>query len=229
MYRRIAKLAYRGYQELIGLRLRQQIQVNTIYLGSDYGGWTICPDDIGPESIVYSFGVGDDISFDLALIAQFDLNIYAFDPTPRSINWIRGQQLPANFNFTDIGLADYDGQAAFSPPDNPLHVSYTLLERPQFPGQLINAPVQRLDSIAAKFGHTHIDILKMDIEGAEYGVISDLKKSAIGINQLLVEFHHRFDSVSYKDTKNASSILKDLGFRIFSVSASGLEVSFIRI
>ncbi|WMW22216.1 hypothetical protein RE476_12730 [Methanolobus mangrovi] len=37
-------------------------------LGSEYGGWAFCPENVGEQSVVYSFGIGEDISWDEALI-----------------------------------------------------------------------------------------------------------------------------------------------------------------
>jgi len=54
-------------------------------LGTNYGGWHI-PIDIklDKNSIVYSAGVGEDISFDLLLSDKFDCNIVLIDPTKRA-------------------------------------------------------------------------------------------------------------------------------------------------
>ena len=54
--------------------------------GTNYGGWLI-PEDIqlDSNSIVYSAGAGEDISFDLHLQSYFNCNILLIDPTPRSL------------------------------------------------------------------------------------------------------------------------------------------------
>src|SRR5262245_45261334 len=70
-----------------------QLRCRTEFLGSEYGGWCICPDSLGPQSVVYSVGVGEDISFDLALIERFGLQVHAFDPTPKSVRWVKQQSL----------------------------------------------------------------------------------------------------------------------------------------
>ena len=49
---------------------------------------------------------------------------------------------------------------------------------------------RRLMTIATMLGHTHINLLKMDIEGAEYTSSSDRLSSGLQIEQLLVEFHY---------------------------------------
>ena len=62
--------------------------------------------------------------------------------------------------------------------------------------------------------HSRIDVLKMDIEGAEYGVIDDLVRERIPVQQLLVEFHHRLSCVGTGKTKRALSLLEAYGLKI---------------
>ena len=147
--------------------------------GSDYGGWNICPTKISPESVIYSFGIGEDMTFDLALINRFKCIVLAFDPTPRSINLLKQQKLPHQFKWFEIGIADYDGRARFFPPENTSYVSHTILKRSQTINKAINVEVCRLSTIYDKFGNNQIDILKMDIEGAEYKVIDDILSTSI--------------------------------------------------
>jgi hypothetical protein len=79
-----------------------------------------------------------------------------------------------------------------------------------------------------ELGHDQIDLLKLDIEGAEYEVIDDLVASQIPIGQLLVEFHYRFEGIGPDRTRRAVRALNEAGFRSFHVSAIGEEYSFIR-
>lgn len=195
--------------------------------GTEYGGWTICPTSINQEAIVYSFGVGEDISFDLSIIEEFGVQVYAFDPTPKSIKWLKSQKLPREFKFSEYGIASYDGIASFNPPENPEHVSYTILNRPSTAHNAIEAKVYRLETIMNMLGHEKVDVLKMDIEGAEYEVIEDLVKSDIQIGQLLVEFHHRFENVGVSKTRRAIKSLNEKGFKIFYISPDREEYSFI--
>ncbi|MBN1680151.1 MAG: FkbM family methyltransferase [Anaerolineae bacterium] len=196
--------------------------------GSDYGGWTICPEGLSPQSIVYSFGVGEDISFDLSLIERYGVQVYAFDPTPRSIDWVNVQTLPPQFHFSPYGIADRNGTARFYPPENPAHVSHTVLFRDTTAENVIDVPMKTLDTIAAELQHSHIDILKMDIEGAEYAVIPSIVNSRATINQILVEFHHRFDGITPRQTRNAVVMLRKNGYDLFHVSETEEEFAFIK-
>ncbi len=96
-----------------------QIKCDRIKLGHEAASWCVCPRDLSASSIVYSFGVGEDISFDVALIHQFGLRVHAFDPTPQSIEWLRGQTLLPEFIFHAYGVAGFDGSCVFMPPENP--------------------------------------------------------------------------------------------------------------
>jgi len=211
-----------------GPEFKVQIQRPLQEHGTAYGGWTIDPAGVDSDSIVYSFGVGDDISFDLSLIETFGCHVFAFDPTPKSIAWIDKQVLPPHFHFHGYGIAAHDGEAVFSPPLNPEHISYSLLTRPETMDAAVKAPVYRLQTIMNCLGHSHIDILKMDIEGAEYDVIEQLVASTLEIRQLLVEFHHRFAAVGWQPTKTAVELLDQGGYKTFHISPSGEEFSFLR-
>jgi hypothetical protein len=90
----------------------------------------------------------------------------------------------------------------------------------------IELPVHRLATILGMLGHSQIDLLKMDIEGAEYGVLADLLAGPVAVKQLLVEFHHRWPEVGIAKTKHAIRMLHKAGYRIFSVSPSGEEYGF---
>jgi FkbM family methyltransferase len=164
------------------------IQVPSIRLGSIYGGWTVCTGvGLGSESLIYSVGVGEDISFDLSLIRTLGCRIFAFDPTPRSIAWLETQHLPNEFQFFPWGLGAIDGLAKFAAPEDAGHVSYSSVA---VGGHAVQCEVYRLPTLMRKLGHAKIDLLKIDIEGSEYAVINDIFTHGLRPRQLLTEFHH---------------------------------------
>jgi FkbM family methyltransferase len=176
---------------------------------------------------VYSVGIGEDISFDLSMIERYGATIHAFDPTPGSISWVKQQSLPSEFRLHEVGIAAYDGVATFFPPENPQHISHTMIDRPSTKDRAISVEVRRLSTLMRELGHTKVDILKMDIEGAEYAVLDDILASNIPITQILVEFHHRFAGLSVGSTRRAVQLLNEKGYRIFAKSETGEEYSFI--
>jgi len=203
-------------------------QGETVRLGSEYGGWTILPHLLSTNSVIYSFGVGEDISFDLALIERFGATVHAFDPTPKSLEWIGTQTLPQPFVIHGCALASEDGTLRLFPPANPSHVSYSNVAGSQHVSSQdsIVVPAKRLDTIMAELSHQSVDLVKMDVEGAEYGVIAALQPETAP-RQLLVEFHHRFTGVGISATKRAVAHLRNLGYLLYSVSSTGEEFSFV--
>lgn len=203
------------------------IDYRTERLGTEYGGWDVAIDCVESGSIVYSFGIGEDLSFDIALMERKGCRVHAFDPTPRSLEWVDKADLPEGLKVHECGLSDFDGYAPFYSPDDPGHVSRTILDRSETDSKSISLPVRRLSTIMNELGHQSIDLLKMDIEGAEYRVIEDIHSSGIRPGQILVEFHHQFPDIGTDATKKAINMLKEIGYRIFSVSGTGREFGFI--
>ncbi len=197
--------------------------------GSRYGGWDLVTRDIGPDSVIYSFGIGEDASFDVGVIERFGVTVHGFDPTPKSVAWVQSQGMPPQFVMHVLGIADFDGEISFNPPENPDHVSHTMLERPSTQAKAITVPVERLSTIMTRLGHAHIDVLKMDIEGAEYDVVNDLRRSGIRPGQILIEFHHRFPGVGVDKSKDAIATIRAMGYHLYSVSATNEEFCFIRV
>lgn len=207
---------------------RVEVRVPKMAHGAGVGcSWVLCPQGMNAGSVVYSFGVGFNVSSDLSLIEQFNLNVYAFDPTRRAMAWIESQELAPNFHFLPYGLADYDGTATFTPPAETENPSFSMIGASSPTAESQEAPVRRLPTLMAMLGHSRVDVLKMDIEGAEYQVIADIGVSGIAPRQLLVEFHHRKPRIGVKATREAIAALHDMGYRIFHISASGHEYSFI--
>jgi len=164
--------------------------------------------------VIYSVGIGKDVSFDLSLIRQHGFTVHGFDPTPGVKLWIESQSLPPQFRFYEIGIADFDGEIDFYLPSRPDYISHSIIRARQYSRNSIRVPVTKLSTAMARLGHGRIDLLKMDIEGAEYSVLRDLMKDNIGVGQLLVEFHHRLSCVGTYKTKAMLSSLHDYGMKI---------------
>jgi FkbM family methyltransferase len=179
------------------------------------------------KSVVYAFGVGIDISFELALIERFGLTVHAFDPTPLALQWAARQQLPAEFVLHPFGIADYDGLAHFAPPRKRKFASFSMV-RAGGVGAAVTAPVRRLATLRDTMGLPPPDILKMDIEGAEYAVLPDVLECGFHPGQILVEFHHRWREVGPRKTRGAIELLNRHDYLVADVSSSGMEFLFLR-
>jgi FkbM family methyltransferase len=219
----------RWLQSGLGLELYPQLDrlVELVSLGEGAGEWTCAPAGLGSGSVVYSGGVGRDLGFERQLMARFGAEVHAFDPTPLALEWFRGQPVMAGLHLHELGLGDFDGTARFAGPRRPGRESYSAARSG---GILpaIEAPVRRVSTLMTMLGHTRIDLLKLDIEGLEYGVIADLVRSRLDVRQLLVEFHHRWREIGVGRSREALRQLRSAGYALVHVSASGRDYAFLR-
>jgi FkbM family methyltransferase len=210
------------------------------WYGNDYGGFYICPDllcpppphhtssdSCGKKIIVYSCGIGEDISFDIAIMKEYDCDVFAFDPTPKSIAWIKMQNLPGNFVFAPYGISGKTKGQSLYLSNTPLDISASVYVHDYTAADdCVTVQMKSLADIAAEYHHDYIDILKMDIEGSEFDVIRNLPQNIV-FGQIVVEFHERFLNNGKKILKEMFKILKKKGYNCFAVSEHGDEYSFI--
>ena len=203
---------------------RPTTEISKVTVGSSYGSHTIPAGVLHAKSVVYSFGVGTDISFDQGLIDLIGCTIHAFDPTPRSIAWISQQPTSEHLVFHGFGLGEKDGALAFQQPSKVNHVSYS---RATGAKEVQLLPVKRLGTIMLELQHDHIDLLKLDIEGFEYAAIEDMLGSGIYPRFIAVEFHHGMYGFTDHQTNAAMKAASDKGYKLFHVSETGREYSLM--
>lgn len=151
-------------------------------VGKSYDGGYIMLDDFArtEKKIAYSFGINRDVSWDLDM-AKRDYEVFMYDHT------IDGLPLNNNrFHWYKCGLADS--------PDN------------------VGKQMDSLENLVNKNGHngcTHM-ILKMDVEGAEWGALLMVPDSILGLfDQIVLEMHGMLsETYSLKRIQALEKILK---------------------
>jgi FkbM family methyltransferase len=174
MRRRLSLWLLSRMRDRIAGSVTQRSSLSLERIGTAYGGWVVPTAMIERDWIVYCAGVGEDASFDLGLIDRFGCTVFAFDPTPRAIAFAEPiAALEPRFRFMPVGLWSEDVTLQFYAPRDPAHVSHSLLNL-QGTTTFFEGPCRSLTSLMKELGHDNIDLLKMDIEGAEHRVLSDL-------------------------------------------------------
>lgn len=171
--------------------------------------WHIKTGDLNNRSIVYSAGVGGDISFEKELVSRFQLEVELFDPSPIGIQTMQlnENRLP-QIHFSPVGFAGSAGTIKFSPED-PQVGSYTVAREND---AVVEFQCYDLSYLMKERKHVRIDLLKMDIEGFEYDVIDHLLQHSIDVKQICVEFHHFMENIPQHKTTTAISNLKEAGY-----------------
>ncbi len=193
--------------------------------------WKYIPGLLDERSVVYSLGVGDLIDFDLDLIADHGVTVHAFDPTPFAAEWVAAQTLPDRFVFHPWAASGSDGTLRLYRRVNTRGkrsgVMWTADDNAGDATDFIDAPAYTVQTIMQKLGHAQVDLLKIDVEGAEYDILAGLDGDGCPPKQLLVEYHHRFPGIGKQRTADSIAALRQLGYRIFGISETGREVCFV--
>jgi FkbM family methyltransferase len=154
-----------------------------------FGNYWLDAARLSTDAVIYSLGVGTQIEFDLALAAR-GIPVHLFDPTPRSVDFMRGHAGNRLLRYQPIGVWVHDGQARFhfdraaAAAAEVCNASITdLFDRTES----FEAPVATLPSLMAHSGHDRIDVLKADIEGAAVAVLEHALDHGIEPAQIVVE------------------------------------------
>ena len=199
---------------LPGLRLEK--------IGSGYGGWILPVDLLREDWICYAGGVGEDITFDLGVTERFGCEVFAFDPTPRAIAHAEAQARDRRgFHFISAGLWSHDTTLRFYAPRDPAHVSHSIANL-QETESYFEAPCRSLASLMAELGHSRIDLLKIDIEGAEHEVVRSMLAEGIRPTVLCMEIDQ---PAPLRKIASTMGRIRRAGYRL--VSVDGWNFTFV--
>jgi len=191
-------------------------------LGSSYGGWTVPANLLSERSVCYCVGAGEDITFDLELIKRFGCEIFSYDPTPRAAaHVVLAIKNADRYHFFPIGIWDQNETLKFYAPADPSHVSHSVLNL-QGTNAYFEAECKSLSTVFAENGHVAADLLKLDVEGAEYRILKSIVREKLQISIICVEFdelHHPLDDNAEERVATAIRELLDFGYELICVEA----------
>ena len=160
-----------------------------VMVGSEsYGGYRVPLGLLAANSVVYSVGVGEDIRFDLELIARFGCTVHAMDPVPRAAEHARraGAGEP-RFVFHQLAVWSRDETVTFHAPATEGHISHSAVNLFNT-GVAFQAEARALRSLMHSWGHDHLDLLKVSAEGAEFEILETLVRDGPIVAILCAEF-----------------------------------------
>lgn len=188
------------------------------YLGTPYGGWAFQFKSHMVGGVAVCAGAGCDISFEVELARRLHMTVIIVDPTPIAKDHVKevllgrdrdvahlplvgAYQRPSSYQldaasrdrilFEDVALSDEDGHIYLYRQDSsgrPADPSLSSKRRRGASGRSLLVESRSLQSLIELHQIDRLDILKLDIEGAEYDVIESLRGISILPRQVLVEF-----------------------------------------
>lgn len=212
------------------VRLSLDVDLPTEYHGSEYGGFAIVRDSLTNDSEVLSCGIGEDASFDLSLLVKYGCHVTGVDPTPKAAEYVRNNLPTDRFSFIAVAVSNTDGQAGFYLPKNVEWVSGSLTRGPHTSSSHITVPCLRLGSILRHADITSLDLLKLDIEGAEYTAVPDYLDDAKApkARQIALEFHHHFSNYRPEQTLSLCRTIRCAGYELAWISQAHREALFVQ-
>jgi len=222
-------LEWRRLKRSVSRRWREfQLPRGYVRLGTRYGGWWLDRTILTPNPLVIDCGLGRDISFDVEFLARFGGTIIGLDPNPESLEWCR-ERCPAGMRLLDRALWTVAGQSLEfhlprrkeQLPSGADGVSGSLLSTHEYVSGGSTRIVRTTDlaELLAEASRDDCDILKLDIEGAEYEVLAALAADRLlaRCRQVLVEFHHRATHHTIDDTNGTITAVRSAGFDLMHV------------
>jgi FkbM family methyltransferase len=161
-----------------------------VKLGGTYGGWTVPGGLIEPSWICYSIGAGGNIEFDLELIRRYGLTVRSFDAVAGYVeDAIEHAAGARGFSAHHAAIATVDGPLSMQLTHDPSSRSVSsagLYETTTF----VELPGRTLKSLMNELGDDRIDLLKLDVEGAEYELLPTISLRDLGVKIFATELHH---------------------------------------
>lgn len=195
------------------------------WVGTSYGSWALPDAVLHPDAVCYLAGVGEDVSFDLALIDDCNCEVHAFDPVPESVRFAEGVEQP-NWHFHPYGLWSQDTTLRFA--DHPIdgYVSRSATDM-HGTGSGLELAVRSLPSVMAELGHDHIDLLKLSVEGSEYELIDAMLACGVPVRSVCVEFAQ---PASLERIRGGVHALTGAGYELvdFGIKPFNWKATFLR-
>ena len=150
---------YESFEEFF--QGQNDYEIEHVYCGKAVG-FQVVPSLLeGREHLTaYSFGIGFDYSFELELAEKYGMEVYPY------------------------GLSDEDALKTFYLPSSGL--DYSEHFAPWTSSEKIQMQVHRLSTLMERFGHSRLDLLKMDVEGSEFMALPDILESGLEFDQLCI-------------------------------------------
>lgn len=174
------------------------------------------------SSIIIDAGCSYEAELSKYMIEKYGVLAYGVDPTRKHSAALRKFESDSNGKFfykqvavgsTDTNLTFYESLDNESGSMLSNHVNVISDRTTSYDVRCISLP-----SLLKEFKIDKIDLLKLDLEGAEYELIENIVKSDLkNISQLFIEFHHHaIEKFNYKSTTACVNRIENFGYKSYT-------------
>ncbi len=178
-------------------------------------------DRLNKTSNIIDVGCGFEAEFSVTLIKKHNLKAFAVDPTHKHAPFLKKieESYPENFRHLQYALSAENGKTTFYEAEHCESGSLLNSHKNVLNDNITEYEVTLIDlpGLFEIAGLLKVDLLKIDIEGAEYTLFNKKNIDALKIvDQLFIEFHHiSVEGYSKKDTLKIVKQIENAGFDSF--------------
>ena len=200
-------------------RLREARRKGLVYVEPNF----VYRPDLSAASVVIDGGCSYQADFSVYLMRRHGVRAFGVDPTRKHGQALREleTQHPGRFVYVPCAIAAADGDLTFT--ESQTNESGSLLQDHvnvmQDKTTSYHVKALTLGSLLEHVGVDAVDILKLDLEGAEYELLDGTTAEQLKpFKQVFVEFHHHAVSRFGKaDTQRIVRRLSNFGLNAFSL------------
>lgn len=215
--RRIWRMLRRNLK--IFARLRKLKNLGLIYVKPNFLYHASLP----VKGSVIDVGCSYEADFSLYMIERHGLQAYGVDPTRKHRKKLEKleQHYKGNFHHLPVAIGAFDGSIKFHESvqneSGSILFDHFNIQRDEVVEYEVE--IVGLKTLLTRIGVDHVAILKLDLEGAEYDLLENLKcDETSAFDQIFVEFHHNaVDKYSENDTEKLVGKITGFGYKSYSL------------
>ncbi len=203
------------------------------YLGTEYGGYAVSMGALDPESVCFCIGAGEDISFETALADTVGCTVHVIDPTPRAVahaEQVIAARTPRSgrLEVQPVGMWSSNGPSRFYVPRDPQAVSHSIVNM-QHTDDYFEAECLTPATLMDRLGLDHVDLVKLNIEGAEYEVMRAFFSEGIMPTTVCITFDELHSAIDGDARSRMRELMAGFHERGYTpIDARGAKVTFLR-
>lgn len=211
-----------GFVEKIRARLVKKLGIYNICGHSFYGG------NLSADSIVVDLGANQG-SFSQEINRAFRCKVYAVEPDPALFRQIPETDSIKKFN---CAISEENGPTTLYLSNNPTaHTTDPHIQKLWKHGKSVTVDAMTLESFLKRMGITSVDLLKIDIEGAEVAMFKSASDALLrDIKQITIEMHafaQRKDQSHIRPYEEITQRLKKIGFIPLLFGTGDMDMLFL--